>query len=81
MKNHIEKRITIAPGVCGGRPTIRGMRITVADVLELLAGGMTVDQILGDFPYLEKEDIQACLEYASLAAKHEEIRLHRENAA
>jgi len=81
MKNLIEERIKIVPGVCGGRPTIRGMRITVADVLELLAGGMAVDQILEDYPYLEKEDIQACLEYAAQAAKHEELRLHRENVA
>ncbi len=80
MKNLIEERITIVPGVCGGRPTIRGMRISVADVLELLAGGMAVDQILGDYPYLEKEDIQACLEYAAQAAKHEELKLNRENA-
>jgi len=81
MKNLIEKRITIVPGVCGSRPTIRGMRITVADVLELLAGGMTVDEILSDYSYLEKEDIQACLEYAAQAAKHEEHKLHRENVA
>jgi uncharacterized protein (DUF433 family) len=54
-------RITIIPGVCGGRPTIRGLRITVADVLDLLAGGMTVEEILTDYPYLEPEDITACL--------------------
>jgi uncharacterized protein (DUF433 family) len=54
-------RITIIPGVCGGRPTIRGLRITVADVLDLLAGGMTVEEILTDYPYLEPEDITSCL--------------------
>jgi len=69
------------PGVCGGRPTIRGMRITVADVLEMLAGSMTADEILTDYPYLEKSDIQACLEYAAQAAKHEERVLRGEDAA
>jgi uncharacterized protein (DUF433 family) len=55
-------RITIKPDVCGGEPTIRGMRITVSHVLEMLAGGMTSEQVLQDFPYLEKADIDACLE-------------------
>ncbi len=58
-------RITIIPGVCGGRPTIRGMRIRVVDVLEMLAGGMTAAEILADFPYLEAEDIKACLDVAA----------------
>jgi uncharacterized protein (DUF433 family) len=68
-------RITIQPGVCGGQPTIRGMRITVANILELLAGGMTTEEILADYPYLEAEDIQACLEYASQLASHRQIVL------
>jgi uncharacterized protein (DUF433 family) len=55
---HID-RITIKPDVCGGEPTIRGMRITVSHVLEMLAGGMTPEQVLQDFPYLEKADIDA----------------------
>ena len=55
-------RITIKPDVCGGEPTIRGMRITVSHVLEMLAGGMTSEQVLQDFPYLEKADIDACLD-------------------
>jgi uncharacterized protein (DUF433 family) len=46
-------RVTIIPDVCGGQPTIRGMRITVSHILEMLAGGMTPDQILEDYPYLE----------------------------
>ena len=58
-------RITIVPGVCGGRPTIRGMRITVTDILELLAGGMKEQQVLDDYPYLEREDILACLNFAA----------------
>jgi uncharacterized protein (DUF433 family) len=58
-------RIKIVPGVCGGKPTVRGLRITVSNILELLAGGMTEKQILDDYPYLEREDIQACLNYAA----------------
>ena len=57
--------ITIEPGKRGGRPCIRGMRITVQDVLSYLAAGMTSDQILVDFPYLTSEDIRACLSYAA----------------
>lgn len=62
------KRITVISGLCGGRPTIRGMRIRVVDVLEMLAGGMTSQEILDDFPYLEAEDIHACLEFAAAQA-------------
>lgn len=58
-------RITLEAGKCGGRPCIRGMRITVYDVLSYLAAGMTIDQVLKDFPYLTAEDIQACLAYAA----------------
>jgi len=58
-------RITIEPGKCGGKPCIRGMRITVYDILSCLASGMTYEEILSDFPYLEKEDILATLEYAA----------------
>jgi uncharacterized protein (DUF433 family) len=58
-------RITIVPGVCGGKPTIRGLRITVSTVLELLASGMTEKQILVDYPYLESDDIKACLNFAA----------------
>ena len=58
-------RITIDPEQCGGRPTIRGMRIRVQDVLDMLAGGATPEEILADFPYLEADDIRASLAYAS----------------
>ena len=58
-------RITIEPGKRAGRPCVRGMRITVYDVLSYLAAGMTVETILNDFPYLEPEDIQACLAFAA----------------
>ena len=70
-------RITIKPDVCGGEPTIRGMRITVSHVLEMLAGSMTPEQILQDFPYLEKADIDASLEYAARHAAHREILLSK----
>ena len=58
-------RITIEPGKCGGKPCIRGMRITVYDVLEYLAAGMTPEQILADFPDLEAQDISAVLAFAA----------------
>jgi uncharacterized protein (DUF433 family) len=57
--------ITIEPGKRGGKPCIRGMRITVYDVLSYLAAGMTHKQILDDFPFLTEEDILACLSYAA----------------
>lgn len=57
--------ITIGPGKRGGKPCIRGMRITVYDVLEYLASGMTQEEVLKDFPYLTREDILACLSYAA----------------
>ena len=57
--------ITIEPGKRGGKPCIRGMRVTVYDVLDYLASGMTQQQILQDFPYLTAEDIQACFAYAA----------------
>ncbi|WP_413175533.1 DUF433 domain-containing protein [Anabaena azotica] len=57
--------ITIEPGKRGGKPCIRGMRITVYDVLSYLASGMTYEEILTDFPYLTQEDILACLSYAA----------------
>jgi uncharacterized protein (DUF433 family) len=57
--------ITIEPGKCGGKPCIRRMRITVFDVLDYLAGGMTVEQILEDFPDLTREDIQAACAFAA----------------
>jgi len=57
--------ITIEPGKRGGQPCIRGMRITVYDVLSYLASGMTYEEMLNDFPYLTQEDILACLSYAA----------------
>ena len=63
-------RITINPDQCGGRPCIRGMRIRVTDVLELLAAGESQDEILEGYPYLERDDIAACLMYASRRLNH-----------
>lgn len=57
--------ITIEPGKRSGKPCIRGMRITVYDVLEYLAGGMSEDEILADFPELTRDDIRACLAFAA----------------
>lgn len=58
-------RITVEPGKRGGKPCIRGLRITVSDVLEYLASGMSEDEILRDFPDLTREDIRACLSFAA----------------
>jgi uncharacterized protein (DUF433 family) len=63
-------RITFDPQQCGGRPCIRGMRIRVKDVLELLAYGADEAEILRDYPYLEAEDIRACLQYAAAQVDH-----------
>ena len=61
-------RITLNPKVMNGKPTIRNMRFSVAQMLELLDGGMTPEEILEDYPYIEKEDIMASLKYAALIA-------------
>jgi uncharacterized protein (DUF433 family) len=60
-----EDRIEIAPGVRGGKPCIKGTRITVYDLLEYMAGGMTETQILSDFPGLSPDDLRACLAFAA----------------
>lgn len=63
-------RITVEPGKRGGRPCIRGIRITVSDVLELLALGLTTAEVLKQMPDLESEDVQACLTYAARYIDH-----------
>jgi uncharacterized protein (DUF433 family) len=70
MSTELLNRITFNPRQCGGRPCIRGMRIRVKDVLDMLAGGATEAEILQDYPYLEAEDIRACLEYAAAQVDH-----------
>ena len=62
--------ITIEPGMRGGKPCIRGLRITVYDVLEYLASGMSNDEILADFPDLRRKDIRACLAFAADRERH-----------
>ncbi len=64
------KRISIRPGLCGGRPTIRGLRIRVQDILDLLAAGAGRQEILEDYPYLEDGDITAALQYAARSLDH-----------
>lgn len=63
-------RITSDPQICGGRPIIRGMRIRVSDILDMLANGATRADILRDYPYLEDDDISAALDYAARASDH-----------
>ena len=69
MSNLLD-RITVNPDQCGGRPCVRGMRIRVIDVLDLLSNGLTPAQVLEELPDLEPEDIQACLAYASRRLDH-----------
>ncbi|MFG0282871.1 MAG: DUF433 domain-containing protein [Phycisphaerales bacterium JB039] len=64
-REELLQRISIDPAICFGKPCIRGHRIWVSLVLDMLAGGVTVDELLTDYPQLEREDIQACLAYAS----------------
>ncbi len=71
MENDLIKRITINPGIFGGKPIVRGMRIAVEHILGMLAAGSTTEEILEGYPYLEREDIQACLLYAYRLSAHE----------
>lgn len=68
------ERITVNPLQCGGRPCIRGMRIRVKDVLDLLASGSSEEEILADFPYLERDDIRAALAFAAAQSDHPVLR-------
>ena len=63
-------RITIEPGKRGGRPCVRGLRVTVTDVLELLSNGLTSEQVVKQLPYLEPDDVRACLAYAARYLDH-----------
>ena len=67
-------RIVIDPEVCGGRPIVAGTRMRVVDVLDALASGDSVDELVADFPYLTREDIQACLVYAARSLDHRVVR-------
>jgi uncharacterized protein (DUF433 family) len=70
MENKLNQRITHDPSICGGKTSIRVMRVRVVDVLELLAQGLTNEQVLEELPYLEKDDIIACLQYAASKLNH-----------
>ncbi len=68
-------RITVHPEQCGGRPCIRGLRVRVKDVLDLLAAGASHEEILEDYPYLEADDITAALEFAAKQSDHPVLRV------
>ena len=70
MDPDLLSRITIEPGKCGGRPCIRGQRLRVTDILQLLSAGASFDEILTDYPFLEREDILASLAYAAQQTDH-----------
>ena len=70
METELLKRITINPKIFNGKPIIRGIRFTVTDILDLLSSGMTPEEIIEDFPFLETDDIRAALFYASLRLKN-----------
>jgi len=67
---YLNERITIDPEQCGARPCVRGMRIRVTDVLDLFGAGLTASQILVEMPDLEKDDLKACIQYASKRIDH-----------
>ena len=77
MESTVLDRITIKPDVCNGKPTVRGMRITVETILQYLSSGDTVDAVLEAYPFLEKEDIQACIAFAlkNLTSHKNDIQL------
>jgi uncharacterized protein (DUF433 family) len=70
MTSSLLQRITIEPGKCGGHPCIRGLRARVSDVLELLASGATIDEIIDDHPSLEPDDVRAALMSAAVQMSH-----------
>jgi uncharacterized protein (DUF433 family) len=70
MKRELLRRITIEPDKCGGRPCIRGKRMRVVDLLQLFSAGASFEEILTDYPLLEREDILAAIEYAALQTDH-----------
>lgn len=70
MKSDYLARITIDPAQCGGRPCIRGLRIRVTDVLDLLSADASPEEIISDYPSLEREDVLAAIEYASRQVDH-----------
>ena len=74
MQTDLLKRITVEPGKCGGKPCIRGQRIRVSDILDLLASGASFEEILRDYAFLERDDILAALAYAARQTDHVVLR-------
>ncbi len=70
MSDELLSRITSDPEVCGGKPIIRGLRVRVADILDMLASGMTTADIIREYPYLEADDVPAALAFAARAVDH-----------
>jgi len=73
QKEELLNRITVNPELMVGKPTIRGLRITVEQILKALAGGVQIDELLDDYPELEKEDVRAVLVYASELVNEEQV--------
>lgn len=76
MTQQITDRITINPEICHGKPTIRGLRYPVDNMLELMASGMTIEELLDDYADLEKEDFLACIDYAAKLTQIKSIYRH-----
>jgi len=70
MESELLSRITIEPGTCGGKPCIRGFRLRVTDILDLLASDAPYEEILADYPFLQREDIVAAIAYAARQTDH-----------
>jgi uncharacterized protein (DUF433 family) len=75
IQEHLLQRITSHPEIYGGKPVIRGRRLAVEHILDLLASGDSPTQIADGYPWLEPEDVQACLAYAAKLARHERIEI------
>ena len=75
MSSALLERITIEPGKCGGRPCIRGTRMRVSDVLELLANGASFEEVLADHPTLIRDDLLAAIAYAAVQTSHAVVRV------
>ena len=80
MKHELLKRITIDPGKCFGKPCIRGHRIWVSLILDMLADGMTMEDVIENYPDLEREDILACIAYGSEMARERFVEIPLEAA-
>jgi len=74
MQTDLLQRITVEPGKCGGKPCIRGQRMRVSDVLDLLAAGASYEEVLRDYAFLERDDILAALAYAARQTDHVVLR-------